>query len=70
MSNAAFELSIKLWKKCHWAVSPTSDSVRWLSKPVGLLITSWMLVQAGVAQNDAQNDLPFAVPDGFVVSRV
>lgn len=70
MSNAAFELSIKLWKKCHWAVSPTSNSVRWLSKPVGLLITSLLIVQAGLAQNDAQNDLPFAVPDGFVVSRV
>ncbi|MEK0425560.1 MAG: hypothetical protein RJB11_1651 [Planctomycetota bacterium] len=69
MSSNAIELSTKLWKECHLAVSQTSDCVRWLSKHVGLLITC-VFVEATLAQNDPQGDLPFAVPDGFRVSRV
>jgi putative heme-binding domain-containing protein len=69
MSSNAIELSTKLWKECHLAVSQTSDRVRWLSKLVGLLITC-LLVEATLAQNEPQGDLPFAVPDGFRVSRV
>ena len=69
MSSNAIELSTKLWKECHLAVRQTSDCVRWLSKLVGLLITC-LLVEATLAQNEPQGDLPFAVPDGFRVSRV
>jgi len=68
MNFCAIDLLIPLWKNCHQVVKTLFKSVKSLSIPVGLWITLWASGYA-LAQSGDSNDLPFALPDGFRVTR-